>query len=356
MQMQMQMQKLRSNKNSFKSPRNRDRLIKLCGEIKIWNMNKLATKLKSEITYLPNQELKIEILKPSLQDKTALIRNWRFYFEKVYRYVAIPIFLIGLVLYYTGYISIENDSYLLLVFYAISLTHTFFINGKISQLKSIIFTRNTMDLKYWNTLEGKKEMRIGYESLYFEVKVFPNLVELRIENYTIPLENVADFPMVIDQISELWDFEYYDTFHTSRNSEILIYKPKSAARFEPNSFLHFEETIDTIKFLDKMNIASYFEIDKNTSKINSSKFDKMRSHSGKIKRIEITMVSKIRFSNKFILTVVLIYENNESQYIFESDKRLSEDELTVLRDMEKIYEVLRKVKVLDDVEIVKAIV
>ena len=91
-------------------------------------------------------------------------------------------------------------------------------------------------------------------------------------------------------------------------------------------------------------------------KIKSSKFDKMLSHSGKIKRIEITVVSKIRFSNKFILTVVLIYDNNESQYIFESDKRLSEDELTVLRDMEKIYEALRKVKVLDDVEIVKVIV
>ena len=319
-------------------------------------MNKLPTKLISEITYLPNQELKIEISKPSLKDKTALIRNWRLYFDKAYRYVVIPIFLIWLVLFLTGYIEQKYVSYLLLVFYAISLPHTFFVNGKISQLKSITFTPNTMEFKYWNALKEKKEMRIGYESLYFEVKVLPNLVELRIEDYTIFLENVADFPMVIDHISELWDFEYYDTFHTPRNSEILIYKPKSTARFEPSSFLHFEETVDTIKFLDKMDIAIYIEINKNTGEIKSSKFDKMRSHSGKIKRIEITVVSKIRFSNKFILKVVLFYDNNESQYIFESDKRLSEDELTVLRDMEKIYEALRKVKVLDDVEIVKAIV
>jgi hypothetical protein len=319
-------------------------------------MNKLPIKSISEIIYLPNQELKIEILKPSLKDKTTLIRNWRFYFDKAYRYIVNPIFLIGIALHYTGYISIKNESYLLLVIFAISLTHTFLVNGKIRQLKSITFTPNTMEFKYWNALKEKKEMRIGYESLYFEVKVLPNLVELRIEDYTIPLENVADFPMVIDHISELWDFEYYDTFHTPRNSEILIYKPKSVARFEPFSLLHFEETVDTIKFLDKIDIAIYFEIHKNTGEIKSSKFDKMGSHSGKIKRIEITVVSKIRFSNKFILTVVLIYKNNESQYIFESDKRLAEDELTLLRDMERIYEALRKVTVLDDVEIVKAIV
>ena len=95
-------------------------------------MNKLPTKLKSEITYLPNQELKIEISKLSLKDETALIRNWRFYFNKAYRYIVSPIFLIGLVLSLTDYINQKYEPYLFLVICATNLTYIFFVNGKTS--------------------------------------------------------------------------------------------------------------------------------------------------------------------------------------------------------------------------------
>jgi hypothetical protein len=320
-------------------------------------MNKLSLKSRSEITYLPNKELRIEINpSPNKNLKDAIKRNWYFYFERFGLYVIFPIYFGIAILGTEGYI---DNKYILwfqpifLLFYFPFMLNRYKYSPK---PESITFTTNTMELAFPRTKKIKEEMRIGYESLYFEVTILPNLVELRIEGYTIPLEDVADFPLVIDHISELWDFEYYDTFHTPRNSEILIYKPKSAARFEPSSFLLFEEKPPKIKVLDKMNLSNWFEIDTNIDEIECSKFSKIRFHLGKIKRIDITIKSKNRFSTKSALNIIIIYENDESRYIFESDKRLEKDELTVLRDMERIYEKLKEIDALKNVKIVKTII
>lgn len=305
-------------------------------------MNKLPIKLKSEITYLPNQELKIKYKNN--------------YYDYIQLGLTLSLFLC--IVYFISWMMNQGRDWQrgilsMMVYIFVMLFHSFFL-----KTKKIVFTPLGMTFQNGLFIKKHKEKLLGdLNYIDFEVKFLSDSVDLDFNGETIVLQSIEDFPQIIDYIAELWDLEYYDTFHTSINTEILTYKPKSVQNIEYRTHLHFEQTPLTIKFLDKLNLKNWFEIDTNTGEINNSKFNTSFFQSKKAKRIEILGMSDPKsYRKKIILKVAAIYENDESQYIFESDRRLAEDELTVLRDMEKIYEALRKVKVLDDVEIVKAIV
>jgi hypothetical protein len=195
-------------------------------------MNHLSLKSRSEITYLPNKEVRI------IYQKSIGVIFQHYFHRAFFIFPVVATILVVLEVWQNPLlIFIIPAFFISWVIIGILPPTTFFVFNPVKE----IIIGSSRFIKIIDFYEGKDES-VGDDVDYieyfdsvakidFEVKLKRNSAILTIKGYDIPIDNIENIPLIIDNIAELWRFKYLASKTLANGTEILTYKKKGSRAF-----------------------------------------------------------------------------------------------------------------------------
>lgn len=228
--------------------------------------------------------------------------------------------------------------------------------------------------------------RITY--LDVQAQIIDESVEVRIGEIRFRLDNVADLPILTEEIARIAHLEFYDNNQLLNKTEVLTYKARYTQKPVFNSFLVVQHSKDSLQVYDMINQLKWFKIDK-TGKSLMLNYSRpttfAREHEdvylgtvqlNNIAKIVLTINQKagiFKYGNQITIGLVektptrkgfglidfvidRLSNKKRYHYIFKSNIRNRNGELTNFRDGELIFSLLSMMTVLKNIEIEKVII
>lgn len=198
----------------------------------------------------------------------------------------------------------------------------------------------------------------NFQYLDLNIKAIDNTIKVEIGNIHFKLNNAADIPILTDAIKEVMNFEFYENRQLSDKSEVLTFKAKNITKPNFWDLSIITESPDLIQVTDRKNRKKWLLFQMKNKQFLSFPINNGHQYQpiyyNTIKKIEIITEYRSSFNKRVIEFRILVIKNTDEHFIaFQSNLRQAKDELTNLRDVEKLYKILRKLPLLTNVEIEK---
>ncbi|MFK7949607.1 MAG: hypothetical protein AB8G11_18590 [Saprospiraceae bacterium] len=224
--------------------------------------------------------------------------------------------------------------------------------------KYIFVTKISID-KAQIRFRNKVVILKNIQYLDIHIKVTDNNVKIRINNIEFKLKNASDIPILTDIIEKTANISFYENHQLSDGSEILTYKTKNIIKPLFPTFLTVHNTPDEIIIYDITKGFSWFKIKKNQAKLirySKPNFDELfteRIYLKTVGKLHVIIDNKAGVTKQYHQVSVLAVGHS---YVFRSQLRNAKDELTNMRDGEKIYHLLKNLPSLANIKIEKQII
>lgn len=227
--------------------------------------------------------------------------------------------------------------------------------------------------------QGEKIIQLNnIPYLDIHVKVIPDNVQVRIQNIKFKLNDAANIPILTDILEKTANVVFYDNHQLSDGSEVLTFKGKHITTPTFSTFLTIQNQLNTIRIYDMTNQFSWIEIHKNNAtaihyskpkgdeyivgSISLSNIEKLHiiidnraSLTKQYRQVSLLAIEKIAVQSQILNTYNTYFKPTNYSYIFHSQLRSAKDELTNMRDGEKIYDLLKSLPSLKHIKIEKII-
>lgn len=228
-------------------------------------------------------------------------------------------------------------------------------------LEEIILTPNRFQYTFAMKSSNRVQLIDGVWHIDFRVKAIEDVIHVSFLDVKLKLFHPNDLTLFVDKVAEMFEMEFHDTHRLSDKTETLTYKKKSIKQLKFPLLVSMQIGHEKIKIYDMLHQISSFEIDGNTQQLryyeevmDDTYFKEIPLN--RIKRIQVLMTTRSGYKrNKNKIIVSFISVADERTVIFETQVRPLSQELTTMRDAEKIYTELGKIKALANVEIVKGV-
>lgn len=215
--------------------------------------------------------------------------------------------------------------------------------------------------------------------LDIHIKIVSDGVQLRIKHIKFKLNNASDIPILTDILEQTADLVFYDNHQLSNNYKALTFKAKHKTISNFSSFLRIQNESNLLRFYDTTNHFISFEVKKNNAKrirytkpksiqINYAGFKHNEYIKGNIRldeleKLQVIINNKAGLTNRLRQISLLAVKKSHTNYftptnhfyIFQSNLRSTSDELTNMRDGEKIYKFLKELPSLANIQIEKIV-
>ncbi|MFK7949612.1 MAG: hypothetical protein AB8G11_18615 [Saprospiraceae bacterium] len=196
------------------------------------------------------------------------------------------------------------------------------------------------------------------KQLDVQIKFLENGAEILIKNIRFRLKNPSDVALLTDEIERYTRLKFYDSQSVDKYTEILTFKEQNNKIIDAESFITIDKNKQEIRIYDNFNSTNWFEI---KTIENELKYDNLLQK--KTETIAISNLIEIKiqlnkkagiFKNRHQIKIIV---QSLSDYItiFKSDYRQPNNEISTFRDIETIYQLLKKLPSLSQVKIEKEI-
>lgn len=299
----------------------------------------------ARIHYIPMKEFKIRPPK-ILKSKAIQILNVVLISSIIF---VIPVLLLG--------ISILFSTILIFIIAVIVLIKMA-INPTPLQVKNLEVYPNRVAFYYNKGKKNEVIRRKQINRLDFEVDLNGEKPKLTFLHHELILESIEELPIIMDGITEVLDFEYFDTSRLNKNIEMLNYKPKYTANPRSLSFIRIEDNHDKVIFVDIINSNSRLIIDKTNQNLLAYGKAYERYSAGffadeiiNIENITVKLTSK----RSHVLRVDVKFKDGTNFLVFKMVIK-KEDKLIAFYDADKLYEKLCNIIELKKVKIRKELI
>jgi hypothetical protein len=189
---------------------------------KTLKMNKLSLKSRSEITYLPNKELRI------IYRKSVGVVLQHYFHSAFFIFPIVATILVVLEVWQSPLFIFIIPAFVVLWSIVAILPPIFFVFNPVKEIiiGSARFIKIIDFYKSKDESAGNMEYFDSVAEIDFEVKLKRNSAILTVKGCEIPIDNIKNIPLIIDNIAELWRFRYLESKTLANGTEVLAYKKK----------------------------------------------------------------------------------------------------------------------------------
>lgn len=298
---------------------------------------------QSQISFTPSNELVINYPKPTLKNRLFSKEN-----------------------FWGTIISILSiiTSITLTIFDIYEQTAIILFAVAASQIPSILSTKGIYQITFhkrglvFKNYKYKIEKHSIDSSSFvdFKIQFINDSFDLKVDKHIIHFDDIKKLPLVIESIANTWDLEYYDTIAIDEHNQVLTYKSKSIIDEEADSLLQIDDNDSRITFRDTLSSSKFFATEKATGKLFSDKLGQGTNAYLKLTKndaIDIEAVTNLGASNECEIRIDVIDVNGQIRTVFVSDKRYEGEKIITYRDVELIYDELKKLPILENIIVEK---
>jgi len=225
-----------------------------------------------------------------------------------------------------------------------------------------------------------KKVRIT-NSPYFDyhISINDNKVNVKLKDFNLKLKTIEDLPALTSEIANILNLEFENQVQLTNQSEVLTYRRTSVQIINYKSYLNVQKQPNHLMISEANNTSNWFNINLNTAIIRYSRdaFDKTKPIAASIpinniRKIEVIIDQKagVFFSQHQIRILIIeihptpvilhsnidmIWNKSLQHFLLKTHLKDASEEITNLRDGEKIYTLLKDLSILKNIEIEKKI-
>jgi hypothetical protein len=231
--------------------------------------------------------------------------------------------------------------FLFIIVFLVSFFLTKVGSYSVHDIKRVAITPHFIKMEYSGEDNFEKFSLNHLDYLDFKIKIQEDISEIAIHNVLIPLHNTTDIPFVVDGIARMLNMKYSDTARLSDGTEILTYTSKKRNHTIFPTVLKTEEKNDILKISDTKSQSSYLEINTKNGSFNSVEYAEL-IYSEKIEKKDKIVVQFVENNQEEIYLDVLFLINGIYEQVFQSIAHDKSQELTMIRDTERLFRIFEK--------------